>query len=636
VDALSALIAQVLAGLRATVAPEFCPGGWAWATTLLGLGVGLLPAVGAVVGARLRRHSGDGAGPVTAGLLTAGLLPWVALTATGQVFASAAAGTAVPGLGRADLRDLGRRECLGAAQGDYLGTPTVGGAFALDRPLLLGLAVLVFGMLPLVAALFSGLGARLALRGGPRSAAKAFWLPMLALPFVTAGAPAGSSAHLWLGIATGTVGGVVAVLILRPAPARPRAAVQARLRPAPARSIAAPVPARPPTAQRPPTGQRPPTAQRPFTAQGPFTAQRPPTAQGPTPAGAAARWKARWGPHAQRLADRFASRAPVPPVVLPPEHAAAPPAAPLTPPPPPPPAAPVAGTPPRRPTLLLPDQRGTARFRVVRRLGSGGFGRVWLAEDARLGHLVALKAAHAPDEHTEQRIHREAKALAAVRHPYCVRIFDLVDARSDAGLADLSGLVLVMEYLAGASLAQQVRDRGVLDDVAAGRIWAGLADGLSAAHRRGVLHRDVKPGNVVVGDNGLAHLIDFGIARTTGDATLTLAGWIIGTPDFLAPEVAGGASATPASDAWQLAATLSFAMTGHPPRGVHDDVQSGLRAAAAGAPLTALPTRTAHAALLRAALDTDPANRPSLDDVHAALGAWLERTAPGTRATTPR
>jgi hypothetical protein len=272
-----------------------------------------------------------------------------------------------------------------------------------------------------------------------------------------------------------------------------------------------------------------------------------------------------------------------------------------------------------------PPVPGRPRFKLIRRLGSGGFGRVWLAQDARLGHVVALKAAHAPDAETEQRIQREAQALAAVRHPNCVRIYDMVPARSDPGLADLDGMVIVMGYVEGQSLGDQVRDQGLLDDVAAARVWINLAGALDAAHSRGVMHRDVKPGNVVVDLHGVAHLIDFGIARKTGDATMTQAGFVLGTPDFLAPEIACGERASPASDSWQLAATVSYALTGHPPRGGHADAVSGLRAAATGAALTHLPRRTAHLALLRAAMDNDPARRPPLREVQRALEDWLRR-----------
>lgn len=269
---------------------------------------------------------------------------------------------------------------------------------------------------------------------------------------------------------------------------------------------------------------------------------------------------------------------------------------------------------------------GAPRFRVVRKLGAGGFGRVWLAHDAKLGHLVALKAAHAPDSETEERIRREAKALAAIRHPHCVRIYDMLPARSDPGLTELDGMVIVMGFVDGISLGEMIREKGVIDDVAAARVWLSLAGALDAAHKRGVMHRDVKPGNVIVDASGLAHLIDFGIARRSGDATLTQAGFVLGTPDFLAPEVACGDRATPASDGWQLAATVSYALTGHPPRGSHPDAVSGLRAAAAGATLSHLPQRTAHLALLRATLDTAPERRPPLAAVERALAGWLRST----------
>jgi len=187
--------------------------------------------------------------------------------------------------------------------------------------------------------------------------------------------------------------------------------------------------------------------------------------------------------------------------------------------------------------------------------------------------------------------------------------------------------VIVMEYVRGESLGERVRARGTVDDVTAARVWATIAGALDAAHGRGVLHRDVKPGNIIVDADSQAHLIDFGIARQTGDATLTAVGFVLGTPDFLAPEVAAGGPATPQSDAWQLAATIGYALSGSPPRGEHLDAVSGLRAAALGKPVTHLPLRSAHLALLRATLDADPARRPSLHAVQAALGAWLRAAA---------
>jgi hypothetical protein len=260
---------------------------------------------------------------------------------------------------------------------------------------------------------------------------------------------------------------------------------------------------------------------------------------------------------------------------------------------------------------------GNGRFRRVRQLGSGGFGTVWLAVDEQLDRTVAVKLAHAPDNETEARMLREARALAAVRHPNCVRVFDIVQ--------DPDGLALVMEYIEGASLSETVLKNGLIDDKLAARLWLNMADALAAAHDRGVLHRDVKPSNVIVDGQGTAHLIDFGIARSKGDSTLTATGMMVGTPDFLAPETARGETASPASDSWQLAATVSYALTGHPPRGSRENPISSLMAAAQGEPITKLPQNSAHARLLLAAMDPEPSRRPTLAQVRGQLAQFLDQ-----------
>ena len=260
---------------------------------------------------------------------------------------------------------------------------------------------------------------------------------------------------------------------------------------------------------------------------------------------------------------------------------------------------------------------GGDRYRRIRRLGHGGFGTVWQAVDNQLGRTVALKIAHAPDRDTEERMRREARALAMVNHPNCVRVYDLAE--------EPDGLALVMEYLDGQALATAVDTMGPLDDVAAGRLWATMAGALAAAHEKGVLHRDVKPSNVIVDPSGMPHLIDFGIARSRGDSTMTATGMMIGTPDFVAPEQAAGAAASPASDAWQLAATVSYALSGNPPRGTRESPMVALMAAARAEPVSKLPQRSAHARLLIASLDNEPRRRPTLSAVRREVESWLAR-----------
>ncbi|GAB3487209.1 serine/threonine-protein kinase [Amycolatopsis cihanbeyliensis] len=263
-------------------------------------------------------------------------------------------------------------------------------------------------------------------------------------------------------------------------------------------------------------------------------------------------------------------------------------------------------------------QAGSSRYRRLRRLGHGGFGTVWQAVDNQLGRTVALKIAHAPDPDTEERMQREARALATINHPNCVRVYDLVE--------EPDGLALVMEYLEGQPLGAVVDNGGPLDDVAAGRLWATMAGALTAAHEKGVLHRDVKPSNVILDPGGLAHLIDFGIARSKGDSTMTATGMMIGTPDFVAPEAAAGAAASPASDAWQLAATVSYALSGSPPRGTRETPMAALMAAARAEPPAQLPRRSVHAKLLMASLDPQPRNRPTLNAVRKEVEGWLSRS----------
>lgn len=672
-DALVTLVGAVLSWLRSIFGADVCPGDWAWTTTAFGVAVGLAPTAGAVSVALLRRRGGSSlaGGPLVPaiGVLTCGVLPWLAFSATGAVFRTAR----IPGFGLtpADRASLAEATCLGVSQRAYLGSVPVSSALGHGavRTALFAVPLVFF---PLVTAFFVWWQARLALRRGKTRPGRYFWAPVLFVALVSGPMPAGSTAQLWLGALLASVGGVF-VLLLVPAPARrpvpPAHAIPAQRAPISPRSGTRSAPARP-AATKAPAGRTPgaktptrkPPAAQPASAgrsqQPPGPPSKPSTHAQPADsvagqAGAAIVAAKAWAVNAIANAGLGGARAPVGRTphasgsAATPSKPAAPKAAPSTPPKSsaaqaPPASAPLAANPgpvpasiaaavprPRPPATLVERADGNnRRFELIRQLGAGGFGGVWLANDHRLGQRVAVKAAHAPDPDTELRIRREARALGAVVHPNCVRILDLVDSQAYPGLAGLRGLVIVMEYLDGQSLGDLITARGPVDDLAAARIWLRTAGALAAAHQQGVLHRDVKPSNVVLDPRGEPHLIDFGIARAPGDMTLTMHGMVIGTPDFLAPETARGDRATPSSDSWQLAATISFALTGVPPRGDHTNAVSGLRAAAASASPTNLPRRSVHRQLLAACLASDPAARPALSEVRRTLDHWLTAQQP--------
>ncbi|MGW7078038.1 serine/threonine-protein kinase [Streptomyces sp. NPDC054866] len=221
------------------------------------------------------------------------------------------------------------------------------------------------------------------------------------------------------------------------------------------------------------------------------------------------------------------------------------------------------------------EQRGgigrllAGRYRVTAQLGRGGMGVVWRAVDEVLGREVAVKelrtytdAAGPELADLRVRMQREARAAARVRHPGVVAVHDVaeVDGRP----------LIVMELVEGPSLDDVLRDRGTLDPHEAAAIGAKVMDALAAAHRAGVLHRDVKPGNILLETGGRVVLTDFGIATMDdpgdGSAThLTRSGELVGSLDYLAPERAQGQDPGPASDVWALGATLYAAVEGASP-----------------------------------------------------------------------
>ena len=253
------------------------------------------------------------------------------------------------------------------------------------------------------------------------------------------------------------------------------------------------------------------------------------------------------------------------------------------------------------------------RYRLLHPVGRGGMGEVWLCEDELLGRQVAAKQVGVlPGESVPDlaRALREARSSAALNHRHVVAVYDAVETDDH--------IWLVMEYVPGATLAELIAREGRLDPARVATIGAQVADGLAAAHARGTVHRDVKPGNVLVGDGDFAKISDFGIARTTGDAQLTRSDLVMGTPHYFSPQLARGAEPTPADDVWALGATLYAAVEGSPPVEDRGNPIATLAAAA-----ESRPARPEHAGFLADAigrmLDPDPVSRWSMADAAHAL-----------------
>ena len=203
------------------------------------------------------------------------------------------------------------------------------------------------------------------------------------------------------------------------------------------------------------------------------------------------------------------------------------------------------------------------RYRLISALGNGGMGTVWLAEDDVLSRRVAVKEVSPPSEMTErerevlrERTLREARTAARLSHPNVVTIYDVVE--------DDGRPWIVMELIPSRSLRDLVEADGPLTAEQAGAVGLQILAALRAAHALGIMHRDVKPGNVLIDEGGRAVLADFGIARTQDSPALTTSGMIVGSPSYIAPERARGERGGPESDLWSLGATLYALVEGRP------------------------------------------------------------------------
>lgn len=204
------------------------------------------------------------------------------------------------------------------------------------------------------------------------------------------------------------------------------------------------------------------------------------------------------------------------------------------------------------------------RYRLRSVLGSGSMGTVWSAYDEFLQRPVAVKEIRLPPgvtagqaDELRERTLREARAIAVLSHPNVIVLHDV--ARQDGEP------FVVMELLPSHSLADLIREHGPLTVEQAAAVGDAVAAALEAAHAAGITHRDVKPGNVLVADDGRIKLTDFGIARNVSEATMTRTGMTLGSPAYIAPEIASGKAVTPGADLWGLGATLYNALEGHPP-----------------------------------------------------------------------
>jgi hypothetical protein len=211
-----------------------------------------------------------------------------------------------------------------------------------------------------------------------------------------------------------------------------------------------------------------------------------------------------------------------------------------------------------------PPRLVAGRYRLRVRLGSGGMGTVWRAVDEVLGREVAVKEITFPQGLSDadrdvlrERTRREARAAARLDHPSAVTVYDVVE---DGGAP-----YLIMELVEARTLADVVREDGPLPPAEAARIGLSLLGALDAAHRSGIVHRDVKPSNVLVRADGRVVLTDFGIATSTGDPSITHTGLLLGSPAYLSPERVRGQAPGPPADLWSLGATLFTAVEGRPP-----------------------------------------------------------------------
>ncbi|MFE7594383.1 protein kinase, partial [Kitasatospora sp. NPDC057512] len=271
------------------------------------------------------------------------------------------------------------------------------------------------------------------------------------------------------------------------------------------------------------------------------------------------------------------------------------------------------------------------RYRLNGVLGRGGMGTVWRAEDEMLGRTVAVKELRMNASVDEEEKHRlitrtlrEAKATARIRHSSAVTVFDVVDEDDRPWI--------VMELVESRSLADVVREDGPLAPARAAEIALDVLGVLSAAHALGILHRDVKPSNVLIGEDGRVVLTDFGIASVEGDASVTSTGMLVGAPSYISPERARGQKPGPPADLWSLGGTLYAMVEGRPPydRGSALATLTAVMTEDLIAPVNAGPLRP----VIEGLLAKDPAERLDASQTRSMLKRVVAEATARSESTT--
>ena len=274
------------------------------------------------------------------------------------------------------------------------------------------------------------------------------------------------------------------------------------------------------------------------------------------------------------------------------------------------------------PTEETEPRRIADRYRLTEPLGSGAMGTVWAGYDEVLHRAVAIKELKVPPGVPEgemvamrERMMREARTLGGLSHPNVITLYDVVDVGGEP--------YVVMELLPSRNLSEVIGDQGRLQAGQAGAVGLAMASALQAAHKANITHRDVKPGNVLVAHDGRIKLTDFGIARKRDDVSMTQTGLVLGSPAYIAPEVASGQPVTPAADLWGLGATLFAAVEARPPYDVDGDPVKTVTAVVHD-PVPRVGLSGPLADVISGLMIKDPERRLPLADVKRRLRPMLE------------